>query len=192
MNRPIAKEPLDLATVVQTPRAGRAPMRAALLLGLAAIIIFESAFDWGGLIGNVTEAPAAGPLANFTVAAPARTERRSDYSDYLQAPIFLASREPIILPDAARTSAAIGQSRDLGLALHGTIISEGEPVALMKTLPNGEVVLLRRGEELGGWMLLDIEDRLVRLQRDDEIFELYLDLDSTTGEAGLPQGAGRK
>lgn len=186
MNRPVASKPLDSATAVAPQRAGRARYGAALLLMLAAVVIFESAFDWSRLVRDAAEAPAAGPLANFTAATPARIDRQSDYSDYLAAPIFLASREPIFLPARGQATAAIGHSRDMGLALFGTIISEGEPLALMQALPNGDAVLLRRGEELGGWTLLEIEDRLVRLRRDNEIFELYLDPDRKAGNGGLP------
>ncbi|MCH8861873.1 MAG: hypothetical protein IID51_05125 [Proteobacteria bacterium] len=199
MNRPIATKPLDLAAAVEPRASARSPLSAIMLLFFAATIVFEFQFDWGGLIRDAAEAPASGQSADFTALEPARIDRRSDYSEYLRAPIFLATREPISLPNMGRT-AAVGRSRDLGLELFGTILSEGEPVALMKTIPNGDVVLLRRGEELGGWTLLEIEDRLVRLQRGGELFELYLDPDrgpeqtgpGGAGDTSLLLGAGRK
>lgn len=189
MNRPIASKPLDSAAAVAPRLTRRSPFWTVILLIFAAIIVFEGLFDWGVLIRDGAETPAVGPSTDFMSQAPARIDRRSDFSEYLKAPIFLASREPIFLPGAGGIPAAIGRSRDLGLALFGTILSRDEPVALMKTIPDGDVVLLRQGEELGGWTLLEIEDRLVRLQRAGELFELYLDPDIGPEQAG-PRGAG--
>ncbi len=199
MNRPVATKPLDLAAAVEPRATRRSPLSAIMLLFFVAAIVFEAQFDWGGMIRDTVEAPSTSQSTDFTALAPARIDRRSDYSEYLRAPIFLASRGPISLPDMGQT-AAVGRSRDLGLELFGTILSEDGPVALMKTLPNGDVVLLRRGEELGGWTLVEIEDRLVRLQRGSELFELYLDPDrgpeqtgpGGTGDSSLLLGAGRK
>ena len=199
MNRPIATKPLDLAAAVEPRATRRSPLWTIMLRIFVATVVYEAQFDWGGLVKDAAQAPATGQSADLETREPAQVDRRSDYSDYLRAPIFLASREPIFLPDMGQT-ATVGRSRDLGIELFGTILSEDGPVALMKTIPNGDVVLLRRGEELGGWTLLEIEDRLVRLQRGGELFELYLDPDRGpeqsgprgTGDTSLLLGTGRK
>jgi hypothetical protein len=184
MNRPLKTKALDVAAA-GLPGARRSPFWAAILLLLVAVITFESQFDWGRLVRPETIAPGGSAAADFALQAGGRIDRRSDYSDYLQAPVFLASREPIFLPDPTRGSVSTARSRDLGLELLGTILSRDDPVALMKTIPGGEVVLLQLGEELGGWTLIEVEGRLVRLQRDGETFELYLDPERGAARTGL-------
>lgn len=195
MNRPITTRRLAAATAANPaaggPLAGtRSPFWALLLLLLAATVVFETWFDWSNLVRQGTVAPGGNPLARFTPEAGGQIDRRSDYSDYLAAPIFLASREPIVLPDLRRLSATAARSGNLGLALLGTVLSGDEPVALIKLMPDGEAVLLRQGEALGDWILLEIAGRLVRLQRGDAIFELYLDPteQGAPGDGGRPRG----
>lgn len=181
MNRPLASPPLDLATMAKPKAGGRSlfwPMALALLV---AIILVESQLDWGRMISNPQAAPAGGAQTDFGFASGGRIDRQSDYSDYLGAPIFLASREPIFLPDRGLASATPARPGEFGLVLLGTILSEDEPIAVMKTLPDGDAVRLRQNEELGGWTLLEIEGRLVRLQRAGETIELYLDPDKRAG-----------
>ena len=182
MNRPLASPPLNLATMAKPKASGRSLFWPLALALLAVVILAESQFDWGRMIRNQTEAPVGGAQADFDFTSGGRIDRQSDYSDYLGAPIFLASREPIFLPDPGRASATPARPGDFGLALLGTILSEDEPIAMMKTMPDGDVVRLRRDEQLGGWTLTEIEGRLVRLQRAGEIIELYLDPDNGAGE----------
>lgn len=186
MNRPLETRPVD-AAAAKLPGARRPAFWAAVLLLLVAVIAFESQFDWGRLIRQPALAPGGGATADTALQAGGRIDRRSDYSDYLKAPVFLASREQIFLPDPVRASVSTARSRDLGLELLGTILSRDDPVALIKTIPDGEVVLLQLGEELGGWTLVEIEGRLVRLRRGGETFELYLD-----PERGAARGGARR
>lgn len=177
MNRPLTNPPADLRPAATMSTRRPSPFWAILLVALAAVITLESLFDWGLLVRQQTAMPSGSAETSFDFAAGGRIDRHSDYSDYLAAPIFLASREPIFLPDPTRASVTSARPGEFGLALLGTILSEDEPVALLKALPGGEVVLLRQGEELGGWSLLEIEGRLVRLQRAGDVIELYLDPD---------------
>ena len=114
MTRPVATKTLYLAAAVDPRATRRSPLSAIMLLFLVAAIVFEAQLDWGGMIRDAVEPPSTSQSTDFTALAPARIDRRSDYSEYLRAPIFLASREPISLPDMGQT-AAVARLRHLGL-----------------------------------------------------------------------------
>lgn len=156
-------------------QAGRSPLWSGVLVALIAVIVFELWYDWSRLVPENEFSSDRNPSLDMASSDGSEISRETDIADYLQAPIFLASREAITLPSRGRQLSGAVAVRASELELVGTILSDGEPVALIRILPDGQVMRVRAGDELNGWFVLSIEDWRVRIENSDEIFTLYLD-----------------
>lgn len=156
-------------------QAGRSPLWSGVLVALIAVIVFELWYDWSRLVPENEFSSDRNPSLDMASSDGSEISRETDITDYLQAPIFLASREAITLPSRGRQLSGAVAVRASELELVGTILSDGEPVALIRILPDGQVMRVRAGDELNGWFVLSIEDWRVRIENSDEIFTLYLD-----------------
>jgi hypothetical protein len=125
----------------------------------------------------VLDAPAAPPL----VATQAMTAQPADgdgYQDVVRLNVFSPSREPPAEQAAATPTTAAPERRAprLRLRLSGIVRGEGGAVALIDhdpSLPGAELV--RTGDRVGAYVLVEIGDSFVTLRGPSGTLTLRLD-----------------
>jgi hypothetical protein len=146
---------------------------ALLCLGLGAVVAGQLAMSTGFEPPAVTASPApapAGPRATVEFAPPPL----SQFAETVERPLFSESRRP---PETSGEPS--GPPKPFEGALVGTLIIQGETIALLKIAGEPEVTRVTKGQTIRGWLVVEIHpDRVVlqgertaeiRLQEDTEI-----------------------
>jgi hypothetical protein len=120
---------------------------------LAAMLRQELATAPAAMPAAVGDAAAKlSPAARTDAANAISTPPLAEFSEMVERPLFRQGRRP---PDPPAAEAP--PARALDAKLVGILIVEGERIALFRPEAGGEIVAVREGQEVQGWILRKIE-----------------------------------
>jgi hypothetical protein len=164
--------------------------RQLLALGFAGLIAFELSSEFP-LAPVATAQPAANPaIASDPSEKPdTHPPETGTVADIVARPLFSASRRPF--EAAADQGPMLIETPDQppALQLIGTMVTGNERVALLRD-PRSGLLRLRRGQKVGDWLVLTIDEVSVHLQDGGNVEQLMLQKEapSATSARAVPKG----
>jgi hypothetical protein len=138
---------------------------------LGAIVYLEIAYG----PFNPSSASLTPPGGDIALAEPSLAAVSlpplEDFSEIVDRPIFIPSRQPILAEDG--TAAGSGATRNQ-FVLVGVVIAAEERMAVMQRRSAREVLRVVEGQQVDGWTVESITPEGVRLRHDDLVEEIIL------------------
>ena len=155
-------------------RRNRAKSRLVVLLGLLCVLLAWVIYEEISGIPAI-RATEAGGIATPGVPAPVSSEAMFAMPDkqslavILERPLFTQTRRP------SRVASERAPAGSADFTLSGVLISGEERSALIRASNSEIVQQLKRGENIGGWTLVEIAADRVIVRRDTIETEIFLD-----------------
>ncbi len=129
--------------------------------------------------------PSGNPLWAVPMRALSATRDRPLFSPSRRPPAPAVAAAPVVVEAPAPRPAA--PERPM-LTLVGTIIGEGDKIAIFFNPSSNTVIRLRLGQSEGGWVLRSVGSRETVLEKDHQSFTLALPAPEDVAPTGLPPG----
>lgn len=143
------------------------------LLGIAFLaLVWVISAQISALLTN--DAPESGDTAPPDLPAPASSPPlfampdRDSLAVILERPVFSETRRPSSDPDG-------GRARPTDFTLAGVMISASERSALIQSGNGQPIQRLKEGDEIGGWMLVEIALDRIKIRRGGVEAEMLMD-----------------